>query len=624
MGFTLGSTEPRIQQLSGMDLTSPILNQCEVTINGIGGQAYVAFVNTILAAQCALYTPEIYPPNYGPQLKDDDEFDFIVAGAGSAGSILTNRLSENPEWKVLLLEAGDYPTTTTEIPNLFFTMAHTKEDWGYMIEPSETACLGLNDGLCGCPRGKVLGGSSNLNAMLYIRGNRKDFDRWADAGNEGWNYDSVLKHFKIFEDFEEGDGEILGKGGELKITQYINDDHPVRETLQKAYEEVGYGQYSDERPQGYLNMHMTIHNGTRQSTAKAFLTKIKGRKNVRVAVNAHVTKVLLDSNLRVEGVLVRINDKIIKIKATKEVILSAGSVNSPQILMNSGIGPKEHLKKLDIPVLRDLRVGENLQDHLLFTGLMMNVASDAIQNKTLKSVMDDWYKYFVHQKGILSNSGIENLIFFFNSKNHSIYPTLEMYYSFIYQNDPYNILKVQNENIKKSHNIILIPGLTYPASVGKVLLRSADPFDKPKIFTNYFSDKNDEDIITMLEGVRFFQKVVKTKAFAQMQPKLVHMDLVNCRSFVPDSDDYWKCAIRNMATTIYHLSGTAKMGPEEDPTAVVDQRLRVHGVKGLRVVDASIIPKLISCNINAATIMIGQKASEMIKEDWAAKPHIEL
>ncbi|KAF5287025.1 hypothetical protein FQA39_LY16139 [Lamprigera yunnana] len=618
-----------------MEQTPPTLNHCEVTISGIGGQAYVTFVNTILAAQCALYTPEIYPPNYGPQLKDGDEFDFIVVGAGSAGSILTNRLSENPKWKVLLLEAGEYPTATTEIPNLFLTMAHTKEDWGYMMEPTKTACLGLNDGLCGCPRGKVLGGSSNLNAMLYIRGNRKDFDRWADAGNEGWNYDSVLKHFKIFEDFEEGGGEILGKGGELKITQYINNDHPIRETLQKAYEEVGYSQYSSEKPQGYLNMHTTIHNGTRQSAAKAFLTKIKCRKNVRLAVNAQVAKVLLDSKLLVQGVLVRINDKILKIKATKEVILSAGSVNSPQILMNSGIGPKEHLKKLYIPVLKDLRVGENLQDHVCFLGLMMNVASDAILNKTSNSVMDDWYKYLMQREGVLANTSIENFIFFFNSKNRSIYPTLEMYYSFIYQNDPYSFLKViqdvhnippemikvQNENIKKSHNILLIPSLTYPSSVGRVLLRSADPFDKPKIFTNYFSDKNDEDINTMLEGVRFFQKVVNTKAFVQLQPKLVHIDLVNCRHLAPDSDDYWKCAIRNTATTIYHLSGTAKMGPKEDPTAVVDSRLRVYGVKGLRVVDASIMPKLISCNINSATIMIGQKASEMIKEDWM-KPNI--
>ncbi|KAF5286208.1 hypothetical protein FQA39_LY16378 [Lamprigera yunnana] len=620
-----------------MDFAQQISSPCQVAFNGIVGQSYVTFINTLMAAQCALYTPEIYPANYGPQLQDGDEFDFIVVGAGSAGSILTNRLSENKNWKVLLLEAGVYPSATTEVPGVFLSMAHSKEDWSYTMEPTKTACLGLNDRLCQCPRGKVLGGTSALNGMFYIRGNRKDFDQWADEGNEGWNYDSVLKYFKKFEDFEDGDGETFGKGGELKISQYINEDNPIRTALKEAYQEIGFGEYSDDKPKGYIDVHTTIHNGTRQSTAKAFLTKIKERKNLHVAVNAQVAKVLLDSNLRVQGVQVRINDKLIKLVATKEVILSAGSINSPQILMNSGIGPREHLEDLGIPVLKDLRVGENLQDHVFFSGLMMNVPPDKFPQKTVDSVMYDWYQYLTKRQGTFSQSSTRNLIFFFDSKNSSIYPTLELYHFVIHQNDPYKsfkilheafnlppeVVKVQNENNKKWHNVIFLPGLTYPASVGKVLLRSADPFDKPKIFTNYFSDENDEDVTTILEGVRFYQNIVKTKAFASFKPELVHFDLVNCRSFVPDSDDYWKCAIRNMATTIYHVSGTAKMGPEEDPTAVVDSRLRVHGVKGLRVVDASIMPKLISCNINAATIMIGQKASEMIKEDWTVQ-HTEL
>ncbi|KAF5286210.1 hypothetical protein FQA39_LY16380 [Lamprigera yunnana] len=615
-----------------MDHAEQIANPCVASLTGVSGQAYVSFVNTLMTAQCALYNPDIYPSNYGPYLKDGDEFDFIIVGGGSAGSIVASRLSENPKWKVLLLEAGDYPSATTEIPNIFFGIAESREDWSYLTESMNTACLGLKDQLCGMPRGRVLGGSSALNGMIYIRGNRKDYDNWANKGNDGWDWNSVLKHFKKYEDLQEVEDERMGKGGELKITRPWND-LPIREILIKAYNELGYSSYREESPQGYLDAYTTIYNGTRQSAAKAFITKIRGRKNAFLALNAQVSKILLHSNLRVEGVQVRINNQLIKLKASNEVIISAGSINSPQILMNSGIGPKEHLEEIGIPVLKDLRVGENLQDHVFFSGLMMNVGPEVLTQKTAHTVMDEWYRYLMYRTGPLSKTGIENFLFFVNSRNNSIYPTLEMYYIPIYQNDPYGtlavlqngfrlppeVVKIQRENNKKSHNILLIPGLTYPASVGKILLRSSDPFYPPKIITNYFSDENDEDINTILEGIRFYQNLLKTKAFAPYKPELVDLDLVNCRSFEHDSDDFWKCAIRNMATTIYHLAGTCKMGPENDTAAVVDSRLRVHGVKGLRVVDASIMPDMISCNINAAVIMTGQKASEMIKEDWMAK-----
>ncbi|KAF5286207.1 hypothetical protein FQA39_LY16377 [Lamprigera yunnana] len=601
-----------------------VTTSCSVSFTGVSGESYVSFINTLMAAQCALHTPDIYPSNYGPDLKDGDEFDFIVVGAGSAGSILASRLSENPKWKVLLLEAGDYPSTTTEVPKLVFTMIQNTEDWSYNTESMKTACLGLNNKKCNYPRGKVLGGSGSINAMFYIRGNKNDYNNWAEKGNDGWDYDSVLKHFEKFEDTQ---GHSDGK---LKIMKYVND-HLLRKTLMEAYKELGYGPYGEENPQGYLDADTTINNGTRSSTAKTFLIKMKERNNAYLAVNAQVAKILLDSDLRTKGVQVRINGKLIQLKTSKEVILSAGAINSPQILMNSGVGPRKHLEELDIPVLKDLKVGENLQDHVLFPGLLLNMGPNILVQRTSTSPTDDWYEYLMYRKGPLSTSGSDNFLFFFNSKNISIYPNLQMYIMPVHQHDvdgslktiqkmynlPPEVVKIQNENNKKSHNVIMVPALSYPASVGKVLLKSSDPFDKPKIFTNYFSDDSDNDVITMLQGVRFYQNLVRTKAFMPHKPKMVHIDLLNCGSFAPDSDDYWKCAIRNIGNSVYHPVGSCKMGPKDDSAAVVDSRLRVYGIKGLRVVDASIMPRIVSCNPNAAVIMIGQKASEMIKEDWS-------
>ncbi|KAF5272021.1 hypothetical protein FQR65_LT05002 [Abscondita terminalis] len=596
------------------------LNTCANAFSGMAGQSFATFINTLMAAQCALSSTDKYPDDYAPHLMDGDEFDFIVVGAGSAGSILANRLSENPDWKVLLIEAGGYPSSTSEVPKMVFGLTQSKEDWNYTFDRSTKDQIMF-------PRGKVLGGSSTINGMLYIRGNRKDYDSWAIAG---WDYDSVFPYFKKFEALHDFEDERMGKHGEMKITKYRQSSHQIRETLIDAYKELGYGEYSEESPLGYLDTYTNIYKGTRYSAAKSFLWPLKNRKNAHLVMNAQVSRVMLSADLRATGVEVRVNDKIMKIKATKEVILSSGSINSPQILMNSGIGPKKHLEELEIPVKKNLPVGENLRDHVFFPGLMMNVGSQALPKKTFTDIMDEWYEYLMYKTGTLSTSGVENLLAFVNTKNDSMYPNLEMYYMPIHQNDPYHtltivqrvfssppeVVQVQNENLKKSNSIVMIPAITYTKSVGKVILTNNDPFSKPRVFSNYFSDEEGEDLQVLLDGVRFLQKLVKTKAFEPHKPELLNLNIPMCKDIKFDSDDYWRCAIKNISTTVFHLLGTCKMGNKDDPKAVVDPRLRVYGIKRLRVVDASIIPNMISCNINAATIMIGQKASEMIKEDW--------
>ncbi|KAB0791784.1 hypothetical protein PPYR_03584 [Photinus pyralis] len=608
-------------------------NPCPGTLTGPPSHMFMSVINTIMASQCLLSPSKLFPPDHAAHLNDGDEFDFIVVGGGSAGSRVASRLSENPQWRVLLLEAGGYPSAHTEIPTAFFSLVKTDDDWGYDLEKSEHGCLGLK---CFAPRGKSLGGSSSINGMLYLRGNRKDYDTWASLGNAGWDFDSVLEYFKRNEDLQDVEDERFGKGGDLKLTPYISPQ-PIREGLIKAYNELGYGKYEEEKPEGYFDTYTNIWKGTRHSAAKAYLAKAKDRKNLYVALNVQVGRVTIDKDLSVTGVEARINGRIIQIRATKEVVLSAGSVNSPQILMNSGIGPEDHLKELGIPVVKNLKVGQNLQDHIFFVGLMYNVANNALIPKTSDDVMDEWYQYLRHRTGPISQTSIGNFLFFGDPRRKTEYPTFELFHVPVYQNDRYGglkevqralnlpeeVIKTQDENNKKSNNIFLLPSLAYPESVGEILLRSADPYDTPKIHTNYFSDPKGEDIRVMLDAVRFSQNLTKTKAFATFNPKLVHVDVKNCRQFTPDSDDYWKCAIKNIATTVYHLVGTCKMGPQGDPDAVVDSRLRIHGMKGVRVIDASIMPKLVSCNTNGPTMMIGEKGASMIYEDWSGE-RVEL
>ncbi|KAK5638308.1 hypothetical protein RI129_012603 [Pyrocoelia pectoralis] len=602
---------------------------CSARWDGSASHIFSTVINTLFASQCLLSPLNLYPSDYGPHLEDGDEFDFIVVGAGSAGSIVANRLSENAKWKVLLLEAGGYPSPASDIPATFFDRIKTEEDWGYDIEPMETACLGLRNQTCYYPRGKVLGGSSSINGMLYIHGHRWDFDSWAADGNTGWDYDSILTYYKRFEDLHGIEHDTYGKGGDLKMSHYISEPS-LRQSMINAYQELGYGDYSIEKPIGYINTYLTISEGTRFSSAKAFLSKAKERKNLYVAVNAQVGKVVVERNSMVTGVEVRLNGRNLKLKVGKEVILSAGSVNSPQILMNSGIGPEDHLREMGIKVTNNLKVGQNLQDHIYFAGLSYSTLEDLLPPKTADDIIDDFYQYLRYRTGPLSQTSGPNMVSFIATDDNSEYPTVQVYYLPMYKNDlngglkvlqralnlPDEVIEVQNKNNKNMDTLMFFPSLIDPKSVGQILLRSSDPYDKPKIFTNYFSDEKGEDLQNFLQAIRFCQNVTFTKALASYKPQAVYLDLPNCRQFEPNSDDYWKCAFQNIATTTYHPVGTCKMGPKSDPDAVVNPRLQVHGMRGIRVIDASIMPKIVSCNTNGPTIMIGEKGAAMIKEDW--------
>ncbi|KAB0791720.1 hypothetical protein PPYR_03520 [Photinus pyralis] len=601
-----------------MNFTSP----CPTT------PIFATLINTLLTSQCLLSPVDLFPSDYGPKLQDGDQFDFIVVGGGTAGSVVASRLSENRNWKVLLLEAGGYPSAESEIPMMCVAAVKGAEDWGYDSEPSP----GVENRTMCCPRGKALGGSGAINGMIYLHGNREDFDSWEE---EGWDYDSVVEYYRRFEDLRGVEDERFGKGGELKVI-WEKSLQPLRQVLIDSFEELGFGKFTEENGIGHTYAYNNIWEGRRFSTAKAFLSTAEPRKNLHLALHSHVEKLLVDESLKVTGVKVRINGKLLKITSKGEVVLSAGAVNSPQILMNSGIGPREHLERVGIRAVKNLKVGRNLQDHLAFTGLAYNVAESALLPKNRGDVIDELYQYFMHRSGPLSKSPAESLILFANTKRQPNRPSLEVYHIIIYKDDIYGALPflkiawnlpegaVQQlkASSQKSHVILLVPALTYPASTGKVLLDGSDPFGPPKIFTNHLGDE--DDVQTLLDGIRLCQNLTRTAAFSAQAPEPLFVSLPQCERFEPDGDEYWKCLVRNFATTTHHLVGTCKMGSERDPDAVVDSRLRVHGTQGLRVVDASVMPRIISCNVNAAVTMIGEKGAAMIREDWERETHEEL
>ncbi|KAF6217158.1 hypothetical protein GE061_001512 [Apolygus lucorum] len=560
------------------------------------------------------------------------EYDFIVIGGGSAGAVLASRLSEIPSWKVLLIEAGPDENEISDVPSLAAYLQLSNIDWQYKTEPTGRACLAMINGRCNWPRGKVLGGSSVLNYMLYVRGNRRDYDSWEAMGNPGWGYRNVLHYFKKSEDNRNDYliGPYHSRGGYLTV-----QEAPWRTPLVLAFiqagEELGYPNrdINGRHQTGFMIAQGTIRRGSRCSTTKAFLRPVKNRKNLHIAMGAHVTKILIDKNKRAYGVQF-IRDGIRQAALVrKEVIVAGGAVNTPQILMLSGIGPGEHLHSLGIPVIKDLPVGENLQDHVGMAGLTFIIDKPvAIVQDRLKAVPVTM-EYIIRERGPMTTLGGVEGLGFVNTKyaNESgEHPDVQFHMApaSINSDNGARVRKIlgitdyiYDSMFRPIHNKdtwTIMPLLLRPKSRGWVRLRSSNPFQYPIVNPNYFS--HPRDIQTLVEGVKIALKVSEGKAFRQFRSRLHKIPIPGC-SWIPfGSDKYWECAIRHFTMTIYHPVGTCKMGPPDDPGAVVDPRLRVYGLANLRVIDASVMPTIVSGNTNAPVIMIAEKGSDMIKQDW--------
>jgi choline dehydrogenase-like flavoprotein len=593
-----------------------------------------------MQSQQQLGNPDDYPDDATSYLLD--EYDFIVVGAGSAGAVVASRLSEVSQWKVLLLEAGGDPNPTSDIPSLAFSLQKTDIDWQYQTEPEEGMCQGFRYKRCNWPRGKVLGGSSVMNLMIYIRGMKGDYDAWAAAGNHGWSYEEVLPYFKKSQNLtaekllkEHSNGQKYhATGGPLTLEEFEKTE--FGETILEAVKQLGHETIEDlnaENQLGFGNIIGNLRKGTRCSTAKAFLGPIKFRENLHVAKHAHVNRILINAQTKTAyGVEFKTKDgKIVSVKFRNEVILSAGAVNSPQILMLSGIGPQEHLEEIGIqPVINNLKVGENLQDHLIFPGVPFNIKKSEYYEMSPPRLLDVYYYYLTRRSGPLSTHLGTTVTGFIKTKfAEDERPDLQFHFFVVLANDTtsVNVISHMLGFPEKTNNSLheiasysdfyfVVPTLIRPKSKGKIILRSQNPQEHPKIFAGYFSDPEGKDVAVMIEGIRFAQELMNTEVMKAKEAKQRKIFIEGCESLEFDSTGYWECLLRHIATTVYHPVGTCKMGPSSDPGAVVDSELHVHGVKGIRVADASIMPNVVSGNTNAASIMIGEKAADMIKREW--------
>ncbi|CAH2058454.1 unnamed protein product, partial [Iphiclides podalirius] len=559
---------------------------------------------------------------YGKQR--EEEYDFIVVGAGSAGCVVANRLSQNKKWKVLLLEAGPEAPDVTLVPGLSTALLGSNIDWGYSTEPDGKSCLAFG-GRCSWARGKVMGGSSSINSLAYIRGNRADYDGWAAMGNDGWSYKDVLPYFKKSErnmNAEGLDRKYHGVRGEQYVSRYPYVDKPSI-MMTDAFNERGLplNDYNAQRQEGAMQSQAFSLDGERVSANVAFIRPIRyRRRNLTIKTNAEAFKVLVNGHKRAYGVKYTRDKLTYTALAKKEVIVSGGTINSPKLLMLSGIGPKEQLERLGIEVVQDLAVGENLHDHVTFNGMVISLANDTATLLNNEEVVKEVKRYHHEdiKDGPLSANGAVSSISFFKTRPDLPAPDIQ------YQVDSVNWEEYIKEPADYDSTRIFPTGFydglmprtmnLVPKSRGRLCLNATDPNGPPLLYANYFG--NEEDFVPLIKGIRYLLSLEDTNAFRNMGARFVRINLPGCERQEWGTDDYIVCLARHYTSTTYHPVGTCKMGPKWDRTAVVDPRLRVYGISGLRVIDASIMPVVVRGNTNAPAIMIGERGASWVIDDW--------
>ena len=533
-----------------------------------------------------------------------DKFDYVIIGAGSAGCVLANRLSADPDTSVCVLEAG--PSDWNPLIHIpvgwIKLMTNPTYNWLYETEPSET----IGGRTVPIPRGKTLGGSSSINGCIFNRGTPEDFDHWAQRGNRGWSYEEVLPYFKSLENFQGDDPEELrGRNGPLRVTP-SDWQHPLVDAFIAGAETIGIPRnpdYNGLRQEGASYTQRTIADGRRESSAKAFLTPIRKRSNLNIRTLAHATELIFDGN-RCTGVSYKKGGRggmPFQVSAAREVILAGGVINSPQLLQLSGIGDPDHLSTVGIETRQALiGVGRNMRDHYTprYTARVKN--SDTFNERVHGlQLITEAAKWAFKKPSIL---GIPSTVCYLFTKSDPLIEVNDLQITFM----PASYSKGVQSTLDTLPGMTIAAWQQRPESLGTVKIRSSDPFEKPAIDANYLGEESDRRVL--LAGLKLARQLLRTEPMAPyFAGEIYPGDAVV-------ADDELLNTARERGTTCFHMMGTCRMGPDVDPTAVVDHKLRVYGLRGLRVIDASIMPTMPSANTNAASLMIGEKGAAMIRE----------
>ena len=523
------------------------------------------------------------------------KYDYIIIGGGSAGCVLANRLTSNGQYNVALFEAGKSSDIwKVRMPlAILYTMHDPKYNWKYYSEPEPH----LNNRKLFCPRGKMIGGCSAHNGMVYVRGNPNDYERWASFGLKDWSYEKVLPYFKKIENWSEGENEYRGGNGLLPVNHSKNKN-PLFKAFIDSATEAGYEMNSDmngKYQEGFGMYDVTIDKGERASVSKHYLNPAKNRKNLAIFTDSFVEKIIFDGKKAI-GIKVKIKNKVENIFVNKEVILSGGSINSPQLLLLSGVGPAEHLKEKGIEVTHNLQgVGRNLQDHLETYIQQECKTPDTLYSYVNKfNMLRIGIQWFLNKSGPCSTSFLEAGGFAKSSPDRE-YPNIQFHFfpSFVIDHG-----LVEPDR----HGYQLHASPNHPKSRGAVTLSTSNPYDYPKILFNYLEHK--DDLKQTIEAIEVARNILGQNSMKHFAGKETGPGTGI------QTHELYEDYIRSKAETAYHPSCTLKMGI--DDMSVVDEKLKVHGINNLRVVDASVMPEITSGNLNAPTLMIAERASEFI------------